>query len=120
MMWLNIAKNFLAAYAAKDIDALEKLISKDSTIQSLYGGSTVSSGSHFLEKFKDFSEKFEKIEISLKKTAYNNKTVFIEYEIIHHRKLADDLAHLGARRFDSGVFLFEIDMNKIQSLSNFK
>lgn len=120
MMWLNIAKNFLAAYAAKDIETLEKLISKDSKIQSLYGGGTVSSGSHFLEKFHDFSEKFEKIEIRLKKTAYNNKTVFIEYEIVHHRKLSNDLAHLGAKRFDSGVFLFEIDMNKIKSLSNFK
>lgn len=110
MMWLNIAKNFLAAYAAKDIETLEKLIAKDAKIHSLYDGATVSSGSHFLEKFKDFSEKFEKIEIILKKTAYNNKTVFVEYDIVHHA---------AATRFDSGVFLFEIEMNKVKSLSNF-
>jgi len=114
MMWLNIAKNFLAAYAAKDIDTLEKLITKDSKIQSLDDGFTVSSGSNFLENFKDFSKKFEKIEVRLKKTAYNNKTVFIEYEIAHYKNI------IGGSRWDSGVFLFEIDMNKIQSLSNFK
>lgn len=134
MFWINLAKKFLAAYAAQDIDTLESLVSEDTVavgdwfLQRSIGftgtveeNSNVWVGGHaFLDFLKENFNKFEKIEVRLKKTAYNNKTVFIEFESSHFVK-NESFSNIsyGKTIRDFGVFKFELELNKVRRLSVF-
>ncbi len=115
MMWLNIAKNFLAAYAAKDVDELKKLVADGADIADICDHDDFCGKyDSFFDYYKIYSKYSEKIEVVLKKTAYNNKTVFIEFECSYYNSLT------GVKDYREGVLQFEIDMNKIQRLDFYR
>ncbi len=115
MMWLNIAKNFLAAYAAKDVDELKKLVADGADIADICDQDDFCGKyDSFFDYYKIYSKYSKKIEVVLKKTAYNNKTVFIEFECSYYNSLT------GLQDYREGVLQFEIDMNKIQRLDFYR
>lgn len=134
MMWINLAKRFLAAYAAQDIETLESMVSEDTVaigdwfLQRNIGftgledenGNTWVGGHAFVDFMKENFKKFEKIHIRLKKTAYNNKTVFMEFESSHsvRNESFSNLAYNNVKT-DYGVFKFELELNKVRRISVF-
>ena len=130
MMWVNLAKRFLSAYAAKDVDELKKLVADGASIADICKESSefdYHTGDFFryYEKYSQSGLFSEKIQITLKKTAYNNKTVFIEFECEFYRNVAMEVwfdwdSQVSKKVYREGVLKFEIDMNKIQRLDFYK
>ena len=126
-MWVNLAKRFLSAYAAKDVDELKKLVADGASIADICKQSSEFIYPHgdffrYYEKYSQSGLFSEKIQITLKKTAYNNKTVFIEFECEFYRNRFDSYldSQVSKKVYREGVLKFEIDMNKIQRLDFYK
>jgi len=83
MIWVNFCKNYLASFAAKDIDSLNDFYDDDTVIED-YGVVSVGRDS-ILDDHKIFFENLKSISIEVQNAAYNNKLIFIKFsmKLIH-------------------------------------
>ncbi len=105
MIWLNLAKNYLAAYAAQDMVAIENMLSEDVGYNSVKGKRAT-----LAEIYSTYNDLYddEDIEIHISNTAYKDKYIVIEGSI------------LIARHASSMICSFEVDYSgKIKSIRTY-
>jgi hypothetical protein len=111
MIWLNFAKRYLGAFAAKDLDYLDSVYSDEIELSDWEG--TTKGKEQVLTINKHFFDNVDLISFHVKDVAYNNKLIFICFDaIITSGKEKDQLTI---------VDMIKIDNNgKIQSVNAFK
>jgi len=112
MIWVNFAKKYLAAFAAKDLDTLDSEIYSDDVVLSDWLATT-SGKEQVLIANKHLFNNCDMISIHIQDIAYNNKTIFVHFDLI---------LISGKEKVDlSVVDVIEInDMGKIKSIKAFK
>jgi hypothetical protein len=112
MIWVNFVKKYLAAFAAKDIDLLDSEIYSDDVVLSDWTN-TFSGKEQVLIANKHLFNNSEHIGIHIKNVAYNNKTIFVNFDLILINK---------ENKLDfSVVDVIEInDVGKISSITAFR
>jgi len=112
MIWVNFAKKYLAAFAAKDLDTLDSEIYSDDVVLSDWLATT-SGKEQVLIANKHLFNNCDMISIHIQNIAYNNKTIFVHFDLI---------LISGKEKVDlSVVDVIEInDMGKIKSITAFK
>lgn len=112
MIWVNFAKKYLAAFAAKDLDTLDSEIYADDVVLSDWTN-TFSGKEQVLIANNHLFKNTEHISIHIKNVAYNNKTIFVNFDLI---------LITGENKLDlSVVDIIEInDRGKIKTITAFR
>lgn len=112
MIWVNFVKKYLAAFAAKDLDLLDSEIYADDVVLSDWTN-TFDGKEQVLIANKHLFSNYDHISIHIKNLAYNNKTIFVNFDLI---------LISGKNKVDlSVVDVVEInDIGKISSITAFK
>jgi limonene-1,2-epoxide hydrolase len=111
MIWVNFVKKYLAAFAAKDIDTLDEVYADDVVLSDWL--ETTSGKEQVLIANKHLFNNYEMISIHIQNVAYNNKTIFVNFDLILIN---------GREKVDlSVVDIIEINnLGKIKSITAFK
>ena len=107
MIWVNKAKEYLASFAAKDIDALAEMYAID--IEYIHGTIEVRDKERLLNGHLLYFDLVELISIHIKKSCYNDKYICIEYTIEEDRVFYDRITTI---QFD--------DFGKIKAVHTYK
>lgn len=84
MIWVNFAKKYLGAYAAKDIGYLESVYSEDISYSDW--GIFIQGKEAVLTINKSFFDSVGEIEIHIQNTTYKDKYISLEYVILYNNK----------------------------------
>ena len=109
MIWVNFAKKYLSAFAAKDLNQLQEIYS-DSIIFSNHDGA-ISGKKQLLLYNQNVFKEYDMISISIQEVAYKNKVIFINY-IITKTKEKKSISR-------DVVDIIQIDNTKIKSIKSF-
>jgi|GEM_PF-1667509 len=111
MIWVNFAKKYLAAFAAKDLDQLDQLYADDVVLSDWLA--TTKGKEQVLIANKHLFNNCDLISIHIQNVAYNNKTIFVNFDMI---------LIAGKEKIDlSVVDIIEInDIGKIKTITAFK
>lgn len=112
MIWANFAKKYLAAFAAKDIETLDSDIYSEDVVLSDWTDEFIGKDNVLNANKKLFSD-VEQIGIHIKNIAYNNKTIFVNFDLVLNNK--------NSKVELSVVDIIEInDVGKISHITAFK
>ena len=109
MIWVNFAKKYLSAFAAKDLNQLKETYS-DSIIFSNSNG-VISGKNQLLLYNESIFKEYDMISISIQEVAYKNKVIFINYVIT---KTKEDISTSR-----DAVDIIQIDNTRIKSIKTF-
>ena len=109
MIWVNFAKKYLSAFAAKDLNQLKETYS-DSIIFSNSNG-VISGKNQLLLYNESIFKEYDMISISIQEVAYKNKVIFINYVIT---KTKEDISTSR-----DVVDIIQIDNTRIKSIKTF-
>ena len=109
MIWVNFAKKYLSAFAAKDLNQLKETYS-DSIIFSNSNG-VISGKNQLLLYNESIFKEYDMISISIQEVAYKNKVIFINYIIT---KTKEDISTSR-----DVVDIIQIDNTRIKSIKTF-
>jgi len=111
MIWVKFAKRYLAAFASKDIDQLDSEVYADDIVVSDWS-TTTTGKEQVLIADKHLFDNTDLISIHIQNVAYNNKLIFIYFNIILIQ--AQDKSDLDV------VSMIELnDSGKIKSITSF-
>lgn len=109
MIWVNFAKKYLSAFAAKDLNQLKETYS-DSIIFSNSNG-VISGKNQLLLYNESIFKEYDMISISIQEVAYKNKVIFINYVITKTKE--------GISTSRDAVDIIQIDNTRIKSIKTF-
>jgi len=114
MIWENLCKKYLGAFAVKDLESLEEFYAENIHLKDwtydIFGKERV------LQANKDLFKRYDEINIAIKNSCYRDKFVCIEFDLILIKKVH----HLHGANQDFKSIVNVVDLMEIDSEGKLK